>query len=161
MKRLISIILIGGLLAFLLFGQSKPVPHFSSSDLDGRTVADTNLYGKISFINFWFPSCPGCVREMPKVVKMSQDYRQQPNFQVIGIAQPYDSLDNVKNYVQSRHIDFPIVYDRQHVIARAFGTQVYPTSVLIGKRGQILKTFVGEPDFDALYREINEELKKI
>ena len=44
--------------------------------------------------------------------------------------------------------------------AQAFGTQVYPTSFLINKKGEILKTFVGEPDFAALYQEIDKELAK-
>ncbi|MDO4878221.1 MAG: TlpA disulfide reductase family protein [Neisseria sp.] len=160
MKKTISLILIAGLLAFLLFAQDNPAPRFTTTDLNGRTISNAQLQGKVSFINFWFPSCPGCVSEMPKIVKMSQDYRQQPDFQIIGISQPYDSLDSVKNYVQTRHIGFPIIYDEKHGLARAFNTQVYPTSVLTDKKGRIIKTFVGEPDFHALYGEINEELKK-
>ena len=39
-------------------------------------------------------------------------------------------------------------------------TELYPTSVLINKRGEILKTFVGEPDFAALYQEVDSQLVK-
>ncbi len=41
----------------------------------------------------------------------------------------------------------------------SFRHQAYPTSFFINK-GEILKTFVGEPDFAALYREIDKELEK-
>ena len=57
-------------------------------------------------------------------------------------------------------MNFPVAYDGGKTAATAFGTQVYPTSVLINKKGEVLKTFVGEPDFAELYRQIDEELAK-
>ena len=53
-----------------------------------------------------------------------------------------------------------VVESGDKAAAQAFGTQVYPTSFLINKKGEILKTFVGEPDFAALYQEIDKELAK-
>ena len=68
MKKLITIAavaIIGVLLAIVLIPDNKPAPTFSLSDLQGKPVSNANLQGKVSFINFWFPSCPGCVSEMP------------------------------------------------------------------------------------------------
>ena len=79
MKKLITIAavaIIGALLAFVLVPENKPAPAFSLSDLQGKPVSNADLQGKVSFINFWFPSCPGCVSEMPKVIKMSKDYHR-------------------------------------------------------------------------------------
>ena len=152
MKKLITIAavaIIGVLLAIVLIPDNKPAPTFSLSDLQG----------KVSFINFWFPSCPGCVSEMPKVIKMSKDY-QGKDFQVLGIAQPIDPLESVIQYVQEYGLPFTVMFDADKAAAQAFGTQVYPTSFLINKKGEILKTFVGEPDFAALYQEIDKELAK-
>ena len=152
MKKLITIAavaIIGALLAIVLIPDNKPTPAFSLSDLQG----------KVSFINFWFPSCPGCVSEMPKVIKMSKDY-QGKDFQVLGIAQPIDPLESVNQYVKEYGLPFTVMFDADKAAAQAFGTQVYPTSFLINKKGEILKTFVGEPDFAALYQEIDKELAK-
>ena len=57
-------------------------------------------------------------------------------------------------------LPFTVMFDGNKAAAQAFGTQVYPTSFLINKKGEILKTFVGEPDFAALYQEIDKELAK-
>ena len=122
-------------------------------------MSDADLRGKVSFINFWFPSCPGCVSEMPKVIKMAKDY-QGKNFQVLGIAQPIDPPESVNQYVREYGLPFTVMFDGKKTAAQAFGTQVYPTSFLINKKGEILKTFVGEPDFAALYQEIDKELAK-
>lgn len=162
MKKLITlaaVALVGALLAFVLIPGNKAAPAFSLTDLNGRSVTNANLQGKVTFINFWFPSCPGCVSEMPKVIKMAKDY-QGEDFQVLGISQPVDPIESVRQYTQTYGLPFAVMYDEGGVVGKAFGTQVYPTSVLINKKGEILKTFVGEPDFVQLYQEIDRELAK-
>lgn len=156
------VLLIVGLLAFILVPtQSYPAaPAFSAPNLQGKTISNQNLQGKVTLLNFWFPSCPGCVSEMPKLIKMSQDY-QGKDFQIIGMAVPYDSLESVHNYVNTRKLPFEIVYDTDKIITQKFvKTELFPTSVLINKRGEILKTFVGEPNFTELYAEVDRELTK-
>ena len=119
MKKLITIAavaIIGVLLAIVLIPDNKPAPAFSLSDLQGKPVSNANLQGKVSFINFWFPSCPGCVSEMPKVIKMSKDY-QGKDFQVLGIAQPIDSLESVNQYVKEYGLPFTVMFDADKAAA--------------------------------------------
>lgn len=162
MKKLITlaaVAIVGALLAFILIPDNKSAPAFSLTDLQGQTVNNASLQDKVTFINFWFPSCPGCVSEMPKVIKMAKDY-QGKDFQVLGIAEPIDPIESVHQYVKEYGLPFTVMYDEGSTVGKAFGTQVYPTSVLINKKGEILKTFVGEPDFNKLYQEIDQELAK-
>ncbi|PSJ80258.1 TlpA disulfide reductase family protein [Neisseria iguanae] len=156
---LAAVALVGALLAFILIPDNKTAPEFTLTDLQGQTVNNAGMQGKVTFINFWFPSCPGCVSEMPKVIKMANDY-QGKDFQVLGIAEPIDPIENVHQYVKEYGLPFAVMYDEGGIVGKAFGTQVYPTSVLINKKGEILKTFVGEPDFNKLYQEIDQELAK-
>lgn len=153
------VLLVGGLVAYVLMPKAEPAPVFSLRGLDGQTYDNASLKGKVTFVNFWFPSCPGCVSEMPKVIKMANDYRGK-DFQVYGIAQPVDPLESVQNYAKTRSLPFSVMYDADGSVGKAFKTVVYPTSVLINKDGEILKVFVGEPDFQQLYRQIDDELAK-
>ena len=66
----------------------------------------------------------------------------------------------MKNDAASRGLPCAVMYDADGSVGKAFGTKVSPTSFFINKKGEILKTFVGEPDFAALYREIDKELEK-
>ena len=50
------------------------------------------------------------------------------------------------------------MYDADKAVGQAFGTQVYPTSVLIGKKGENPQNLCGEPDFGKLYQEIDTAL---
>lgn len=156
---LIALAIIGGLLAFILIPKNQAAPAFALQDLKQQPVGNAQLQGKVTFVNFWFPSCPGCVSEMPKIIKMAHDY-QGKDFQVLGIAQPIDPIERVHRYVAEYGLPFTVMYDHDSAAGKAFGTKVYPTSFLINKNGEILKTFVGEPDFALLYQDIDRELAK-
>ena len=63
--------------------------------------------------------------------------------------------------VQSRRLPFRVAFDAERSVSRSYlNTELYPTSVLIDKQGKVLKTYVGIPDFAALYREVDAELAK-
>jgi protein-disulfide isomerase len=52
-----------------------------------------------------------------------------------------------------------VAIDNTGAIAKSFGdVRATPTTFLIDKRGQIIKRYVGEPDFPALHRLIERLL---
>ena len=163
MKKILAVAaaaLLIALAAFILMPSRPSAPAFQAADLNGQAVGSSSLQGKVTLLNFWFPSCPGCVSEMPKLIKTAHDY-QGKDFQIIGIAVPVDPLASVQNYAATRRLPFTIVFDGDKNITRSFvKTELYPTSVLLDKQGRIVKTFVGEPDFAKLYQDINSELSK-
>lgn len=164
MKKWIGVVLVAvivGLAGFIVLGESHPpAPSFAIKNLQGQVMDNGQLNGKVTLLNFWYPSCPGCVTEMPKLIKMSQDY-QGKNFQILAVAVPVDSLESVQNYVQQRQLPFPVMFDADKAVTKSFvKTELYPTSILLNKRGEMLKTFVGEPNFADLYREVDAELAK-
>lgn len=163
MKKILfaaAALLLIGLTAFTLMPKYQAAPAFALADLNGQTVDNSRLQGKVTLINFWFPSCPGCVSEMPKLIKMAHDY-QNRDFQIIGIAVPVDPIDSVRTYAAERQLPFTVAFDGDRRTTSAFvKTELYPTSVLINKKGEILKTFVGEPDFGQLYQEVDAQLRQ-
>ncbi len=137
MKKILTaaaVVLVGILIAAVLIPDSKTAPAFSLPDMNGKTVS-----------------------EMPKVIKTAHDYKNK-DFQVLAVAQPIDPIESVRQYIKDYGLPFTVMYDADKAVGQAFGTQVYPTSVLIGKKGEILKTYVGEPDFGKLYQEIDTAL---
>ena len=163
MKKLFPLLLaviIMGLIAFTLMPKAESAPTFQLTDLNNQSISNADLNNRVTLINFWFPSCPGCVSEMPKLIKMAQDY-QNKNFQIIGVAVPIDTKIRVEKYVAERQLPFRVAYDDNKIVTQKFvKTELFPTSVLINQRGEILKTFVGEPDFVQLYQQVDTELAK-
>ena len=168
MKKILPVFaaaLILGLIAFTLLSPSRnPAPAFQLTDLHGKTINNSLLNDRVTLINFWFPTCPECASEMPKLIKMAHDY-QGKNFQILGIAvptnNPADNLDGVRTYAAQKQLPFSVMFDAdKSAVQQYIKTELYPTSVLINKRGEVLKTFVGEPDFAQLYQEVDAELAK-
>jgi peroxiredoxin len=64
----------------------------------------------------------------------------------------YDPPAFVANFAESRKLPFGVAIDNTGEIAKQFGrVQLTPTTLLINKRGEIVKRYVGEPDFAALH----------
>lgn len=157
---ILTIVIIGLIGLIILDHQKVAAPAFSTKSLQGKTISHDHLQGKVTLINFWFPTCPGCVSEMPKLIKMAQDY-QTKDFQIIAVAVPLDPLSMVQEYTKQRALPFDVVFDEHKTITQLFVKKdLFPTSVLLNKQGQILNTFVGEPDFVNLYQTVDSELAK-
>ena len=63
----------------------KPVPQFTLSSLDGKTVSMKNLSNKVVVIDFWATWCGPCREEIPHLNKLYSDYRGQ-GLEIIGIS---------------------------------------------------------------------------
>lgn len=161
MKKWLPFLMLAALAAaaafILLSPKGKPAPEFSLQNLNGQTVTQAQLQGKVSLVNFWFPSCPGCVSEMPKLIRMAHDYQSRSDFQIIGISMQVrsDPLPVVRQYVQTHQVPFTVLYDAEGRAGRAYNIVAAPTSFLVDKNGRVVKTFVGEPDFAGLYRQVD------
>jgi peroxiredoxin len=71
----------------------------------------------------------------------------------------YDPPVYVANFAASRQLPFRVALDGSGEIAKRFGdVRLTPTTYLINKRGEIVKRYVGEPDFAALHRLVEELL---
>ena len=127
--------------------------------LDGSKHASAQAWpGKVMLVNFWATSCTTCVKEMPQVVATHQKYKDK-GFDTLAVAMSYDPPAYVANYAETRNLPFGVAMDSTGEIARSFGkVQLTPTTFLINKRGEIVKRFVGEPDFAALHGTIEKLL---
>jgi peroxiredoxin len=71
----------------------------------------------------------------------------------------YDPPSYVVNYTQTRKLPFKVAIDNTGAVAKAWGdVQLTPTTYLVNKRGEIVKQYVGEPDFAALHQLIEKLL---
>jgi peroxiredoxin len=133
--------------AWLLLNRKDSAPPLAATTLQGENLSLASLKGKVVLVNFWATSCTTCMAEMPKLVAIHQQFAAK-GYETVAIAMDYDPADYVKNYVQKTSLPFKVVLDSKGDYARAFGgIRLTPTSVLIDKQGNIVQTYLGEPDF--------------
>ena len=126
--------------------------------LDGSKRTTAELKGRVTLVNFWATSCVTCVAEMPKVVATYQKYHAK-GYDTLAVAMRYDPPSYVVNFTETRRLPFQVAIDNTGAVAKAWGdVQLTPTTYLVNKRGQIVKQYVGEPDFAALHLLIEKLL---
>ncbi len=141
---------VGAYLTFESVSGLEQAPSVAYTLLDGTKANTEELRGKVVLVNFWATSCTTCVHEMPQIAATHQKYKAR-GYETLAVAMSYDPPAYVVNYAESRKLPFRVAIDNTGNIAKSFGqVQLTPTSVLINKRGQIVKRFVGEPDFASL-----------
>jgi peroxiredoxin len=137
-------------------GKAAPDTRFVL--LDGSQTSTQALRGKVFLINFWATSCISCVAEMPKLVETHQRFHAR-GFETLAVAMSYDPPAYVVNFSQSRQLPFMVAIDNTGAVAKAWGdVRITPTTYLVNKRGEIIKQYVGEPDFADLNRLIDQLL---
>ena len=126
--------------------------------LDGSQQTTQDLHGKVTLVNFWATSCTTCVAEMPELVSTYEKYKGQ-GYDTIAVAMSYDPPQYVLNFAQSRRLPFKVALDNTGKIARDWGdVKLTPSTFIVNKRGEIVKTYVGAPDFPELHRLIEKLL---
>ena len=126
--------------------------------LDGKSITTADLRGKVTLVNFWATTCVTCVKEMPQLVNTFQKYQGQ-GFETVAVAMSYDPPNWVNTYARTRKLPFKVALDSSGEVAKAWGdVQLTPTTFLLDKQGRIVKRYVGEPDFPALHRLLEELL---
>ena len=128
--------------------------------LDGSQKQTTDLKGRVTLVNFWATSCVTCVAEMPKIIATYEKYKGQ-GYGTMAVAMSYDPPSYVVNYAQTRKLPFDVAIDNTGAVAKAWGeVGITPTSYLVNKRGEIVKRYVGEPNFTELHQLIEKLLQE-
>ena len=155
----LTIVAVCVLVAGILFFSGKAIaPDSTFVLLDGTRKQTTDLRGQVSLVNFWATSCVTCVAEMPEMVRTFEKYKGR-GFGTIAVAMQYDPPSYVVNFVKSRNLPFDVAIDNTGAVAKAWGdVQITPTTYLLNKRGEIVKRFVGNPDFAELHTLIDKLL---
>lgn len=138
--------------------RQSPAPQSTFVLLDGSRHSTADWRGKVVLVNFWATSCSTCVAEMPKIMATYDRFHAQ-GYDTVAVAMSYDPPAYVVNYAETRKLPFKVAIDNTGTVASAWGdVQLTPTSFLLNKRGEIVKRYVGEPDFAELHRLIQELL---
>jgi peroxiredoxin len=163
MKRILSgvvvaAVLAAGAAALYLGTGNAAAPESTFVLLDGTRKTTADLKGKVTLVNFWATSCVTCVAEMPKVIATYEKYKGR-GYDTLAVAMSYDPPSYVVNYAETRKLPFKVAIDNTGAVAKSWGdVQLTPTTYVVNKRGEIVKSFVGEPDFAELHKLIEKLL---
>ena len=121
-------------------------PEFEFKDFSGRVLNNTNMLGKVVFVDFWATWCNPCRRELPEFQAFYELYKNDPR--VVFVAASTDrEMEKVVPYIEEMKFTFPVAYAEDN--ATKFGVEGIPSLFIIGPSGKIRYKIVGfDPDKD-------------
>ncbi len=146
--------------SYLILARQPPMPDVKFAALSGELISTADLRGKVTLINFWATTCAPCVTEMPRMASTYNKFKDR-GFETIAVAMEYDPPNNVKAYAERYHLPFKVAMDARGEVAKSFGdVTLTPTTFIIDKKGRIIKSYVGEIDYDQLSLLLEAALKE-
>ncbi len=111
---------------------------FVLQDLSGKQHSLRQYEGKWLIINYWATWCSPCLEEVPDLVALYDD-RKTKDLMVIGIVFEYDTLKEVKRYVDDMLMSYPIVLGNTAVAKQIGSAEVLPTTYIFNPQGKMIK----------------------
>ena len=137
-----------------------PAPESTFVLLDGSKQTTQDLKGKVTLVNFWATSCTTCVAEMPEIVATYDKFKAK-GYETVAVAMQYDPPSYVVNFAETRKLPFKVAIDNTGAVAQAWGDiKLTPTTFIVNKQGEIVKRYVGAPNFDELHKLIEKLLNE-
>jgi cytochrome c biogenesis protein CcmG/thiol:disulfide interchange protein DsbE len=140
--------------------QSETVAAMSLDELDGSVtkMSDYLRTGPV-YLSFWALWCEPCKQELRALKAIARSLEDRP-VTIIAVNQDSPkSVHEVKAYIRSRGITFPVVLDPNKQVFQAFNGQNLPFSVLIDATGKVVKTRTGYLPGDE--KEIEKDILRL
>ena len=156
----VSVLIISATSGCSAMKSSQKAPEFEITLYETEDYSEDELYRFTRVkslpivLNFWFPSCPPCVAEMPEINNLYKEHKN--DVEVVGIQLVgLDTVDDGKNFVKDTGISYAVGSDPDGSISVAYGVSGFPTTFFIDAKGDVLKTWEGAINADQLRDNIN------
>ncbi|XP_053168040.1 NHL repeat-containing protein 2 isoform X3 [Hemicordylus capensis] len=135
------------------------VPEFGADLLWLNTEGPLSLYkdlcGKVVVLDFFTYCCINCIHLLPDLHELEQKYSTKDGLLVVGVHSakfPNEKvLDNIKSAVLRYNITHPVVNDADATLWHELEVSCWPTLVIVGPRGNVLFTLIGEGHKEKLF----------
>uniref|UniRef100_A0A2K5CR10 NHL repeat-containing protein 2 n=1 Tax=Aotus nancymaae TaxID=37293 RepID=A0A2K5CR10_AOTNA len=122
-----------------------------------------DLCGKIVILDFFTYCCINCIHLLPDLRALEHTYSDKDGLLIISVHSakfPNEKvLDNIKSAVLRYNIAHPVVNDADASLWQELEVSCWPTLVILGPRGNMLFSLIGEGHKDKLFLYTSIALK--
>jgi thiol-disulfide isomerase/thioredoxin len=118
----------------------KPAADWESTDLDGNPHRLADYTGKVVVLDFWYRGCGWCIRAMPQINQVAEEYAAAP-VAVLGMNTD-SNIDDAKFVAEAMKLKYPSIrIDRE--LPQKYGVSGFPTMLVIDQAGVVRDMHVG------------------
>src|SRR5579864_3537165 len=114
---------------------SGPAPQFTLDARSGSKISLAQYKGQVVMLNFWASWCGPCRQEMPLLENIYKKYNKM-GFTLIGVNVEHDSKA-AEGFLQQTPVSFPVIYDKDSTVSKAYDVSGMPSTVIIDRNGNI------------------------
>ena len=126
---------------------------FNGSDTKGIQFNSKEFTGTPMIINFWYPSCPPCTKEIPTLVEFDKKNNQE--IIMVGIIHNslVDSKEDAIKMLEKFNVKYTNLYDKDNLLTEEFDILGFPTTIFLDKTHKISTKWTGFLDENTLKKE--------
>lgn len=119
---------------------------FVTHDIDGNVVKLTDFSSaKVVMLNYWEPWCPPCIRELPELEQLYEDYKDK-GLVIIGVFSSTDMDADARQLISQNGLTYPVVRYEDNL--KKYSPSAVPTTLFINANGDIIaEEVVGANDY--------------
>ncbi|MFN7251054.1 MAG: TlpA family protein disulfide reductase [Anaerobacillus sp.] len=171
---LLILLIAVGLIAYVVATNQSPqvgvekgmlAPDFTLPLWGTDTEESLSSYqGDIVVLNLWASWCPPCQKEMPDLIRLSEDYKDK-GVKVLGInlATHERNAEGADEFMVEYGVTFPTFVDqpidnvnRRGIVSSLYNIQSIPYTYILDGKGKIAHVIRGEVTYEILDKLIKE-----
>ena len=129
--------------------------------LEDEKIVLKDYPNKIVLLNFFATWCPPCKAEIPALIKLQNDYKN--DFVVISVLlEEMKTNEQIKEFIKEFDINYEITNSTDNIdLAKALGgIKSIPTMYLIDKESNVFQKYVGLVPYEMMEIDIKKVLEK-
>ncbi len=166
MKQLLIVFLLI-LFSVSVFGQADSGASQNQksvmTSIDGQTFGPAELNGKVVVLNFWYTSCPPCLKEIPELNDLVREYSDKD---VVFLALATDDADSIKEFLVDHPFEYEIVPSATLLMFRFLKpdkngnmeTQ-FPTHIVVDREGNRTVYETGLKGINVVKNELKKQFE--
>ncbi len=124
----------------------------------GETFRLSDAQGRPVILNFWFPSCPPCVAEMPDIDAAFKAHKSD-GIEVVGIQLVgLDTAADGQDFIDDIGVTYALGADETGSIIRDYKVTGFPSTVFIDRDQNIVRKWTGFLNAEKIEELIQELL---
>lgn len=118
---------------------ASEAPDVTLDLVDGTQKQLSDSRGHVVILSFWATWCPYCIKEMPDIQRVVDDYE---GVEAI-LVNCGESASTVESFIAENDYDFTWALDEDYAVQSAYPTSGIPYTLVIDAEGNVVQAFSG------------------